>query len=35
MKSNLGGYPDNLYLQLDTNYNTLNELAKNQLSQGF
>ena len=35
MKSNLGGYPDNLYLQLDTNYNTLNELATNQLSQGI
>jgi hypothetical protein len=35
MKSNLGGYPDNLHLQLDTNYNTLNELATNQLSQGI
>lgn len=35
IKSNLGGYPDNLYLQLDTNYHTLNELATKQLSQGI
>lgn len=33
--NNLGGYPENLMLQLDTNYNTLNELIAKQLSQGI
>lgn len=35
IKKNLGGYPDNLLLQLNTNYKTLNELIKGQLSQGI
>ena len=35
IKKNLGGYPDNLLLQLNTNYKTLDELIKGQLSQGI
>ena len=35
IKKNWGGYPDNLLLQLNTNYKTLDELIKGQLSQGI